>query len=173
MGIRDQEIQKLQSYAEGLGLQVQWRKHRRGDPGAAWITDGSVLIMYTWPGKSKKRIVLDFLHELAHHMAWVYNNRQEDSATDEALDKESSRKPGDPPIDKTYRKLIYVAERDDAEYRNAIAHEVGIKLDKKVLELDKKLDIAIYLYYYRTGEMPTQSFIERKKNKLKKEVYES
>jgi hypothetical protein len=166
MGIRDEEISRLVKYAEGLGLKVTFKRHKRGDPGATWITDGSEIEVFTWPQQSKTEIILNLIHELAHHTAWVYAMREKDEKTDSALraDDESTR---DNPAPRDQRRLVYLAEKKDARYRSKIIHEVGIRLPKFKISADKALDIWIYKYYYRTGNYPTLKTCRVKKSELR------
>ncbi|MFN9914261.1 MAG: hypothetical protein ACK53L_16855, partial [Pirellulaceae bacterium] len=89
-----------------------------------------------------------------------------------ALIEEDNRKPGDPPISKEKRKLIYEMEKEDSTYRDYVAHEVHIKIPKQKLELDKQLDIWIYHYYYKHGNYPTYQQVSNKKKKLLKKLRE-
>lgn len=175
MGIRDNEIKKLENYAKGLGLRVEYRNHRPGDPGAALISVDGIsekIVMYIWPRKPKSQIVLDFLHELAHHMGFVYKGRRDDPALLNALIEEGDRKPKDPPIEKAKRKLIYECEKSDATYRSMIAHEVGITIPEHKLKMDIELDIWVYRYYYLTGNLPTADKFRDKKKLIKRKYYE-
>lgn len=173
MGIRDDEIKKLEHYARGLGIKVTWTQYKRGsDVGASWVSDGSEIIICVRPRESKTAIILKFLHELAHHMAYVYSGRVGDFKTDQALNAEDDRSPNDPILPKEQRKLIYIAERDDAQYRDQIYHEVGIKIPKYIFLADKALDIWIYYRYYLTGHFPTYRSIKKKKKELLKKYKE-
>lgn len=168
MGIRDEEIKRLEKYAQGLGITILYKKYRKGDPGATMSTDGKILEMYVWSSKSKTRLILDMIHELAHAMSHIYNNRQEDPKTNEALNSEDNRKRGDKPLSKKKRKLIYDAEVFDSQYRDAIWHEVNIKLPKWRLSLDKELDNWFYYHYYKHGEFPLIKDINQKNLELKR-----
>ena len=79
MGIRDNELARIVKYAQGLGIKVVWKQHVPGqNTGATWSEDvnGTEIEMYMWPDKSKTKTILDFIHELAHHMAWVESGRK-------------------------------------------------------------------------------------------------
>jgi len=166
MHIRDREIERLVKYAEGLGLRVEWKRHRRGDPGATWDMDGSVIEVFTWPSQSKTTIILNIVHELAHHMAWIYAQRKKDEAVDAAIiaDNESS---AEEPPPKAQRKLIYLSEKNDTKYRPKIMHEVGIKLPKYKVAADKALDIWCYRHYYKKGNYPGVGALRAKQRELR------
>lgn len=170
MSIRDEEIKKLENYAKGLGLKVEYKQHHKGDPGAALISSNGVserIEMYLWPRKSKTQIVLDFLHELAHHMGFVYRGRVDDPALLEALIEESERQPNDPRIPIAKRKLIYDCEKSDSQYRLMIAREVGIKISEEKIKYDIELDIWVYRHYWKHGDLPTRYQTRTKKRQLK------
>ena len=165
--IRDREIFRLEKYAQGLGIKIIYKTYKQGDPGATMTTDGKVLTMYLWSGISKKRIILNLLHEIGHCKSFIHNNRKTKAKDDAALYAEACRKPGDPPLPKRLRKLIYECEKFDATYRTQIWHEVGIKMDETVLKIDIELDNWIYLVYYETGTTPTMKAIKLKEQELK------
>lgn len=167
MSKKDEEIKKLERYAQGLGIKVSWLQHKKGLPGAEWHSDGSQINIYIWPRKSKTQIILDFVHELAHHMSWVYSGRKTDFKTDQALELDENRKPGDPPIPKEQRKIIYLAEKNDAKYRKKIVKELGLSVSPALLKIDIKLDIWIYKKYYLTGDAPSYKDIKKKLRELK------
>lgn len=153
--IRDREIERLIQYAQGLGIQVTVIAHKRGDPGAEWDTITQHITLYKWPRQTKRLMLLNLLHELAHHMAWIYTGRQNDPKTDLALATEAARDSKTGPIPKPMRKLIYVSELNDSKYREQIYHEVGLKMPLIHLHADIELDIWTYNQYYLTGDIPT------------------
>lgn len=171
MSIRDEEIKRMEQYAKGLGLKVEFRQHRKGDASAELISFKGIsekIIMYLWDRKSKTQIVMDFIHELAHHLAWIHNDRKDHPRLIEALLAEDARGPDDPPISKDLRKLIYQCEKKDAEFRFVVAHEVGVKISDKKLQLDKDLDIWLYKWYYLHGDFPNRPRTRKKRKQLKK-----
>lgn len=169
--IRDEEIKRLEQYAKGLGLKVEYRRSKPGHGVGAEVVsiDGIsvILVLYMWPGISKKLIVLNFLHELGHHLSWIYKNRKDDPKLLKALVAEDERKPGDSPIPKRMRKLIYEMEKQDAEYRMFVAHEVGVKLSAEVIREDIELDVWFYHEYYVRGDYPSQLEVLAKRKEIK------
>lgn len=178
MNYLDKEIERLQKYAEGLNITVKWLKHRGGTTGAEWaiLSDNRIQItMYTWPGQSKIRLILNFLHELGHHLGFVYNNRKGNALTDRALMEEDARKETDPPIAKGKRQLIYETERDDAQYREVIYKELDLKIPLWKLKADIDLDCWIYKQFWQKGSIPKfKETHEKQKHfmKKRKEQYE-
>jgi len=168
--VRDEEIKKLENYARGLGLRVEYRTAKRGDPGASLISVNGIserIVMYLWPRKSKTQIVLDFVHELAHHMGFVYNGRVDNPALLDALIEEDDRKDGDKPITKAKRKLIYECEANDSKYREMIIREIGLHLPEAKFKIDLELDLWVYKHYYLTGNLPTTKEFTKKKSEVK------
>lgn len=168
MGIRDEEIKRLEHYAKGLGLKVYWKKYdRKIGAGATWTTDGKEITIYTWANQSKTNIILNFIHELGHHLSWVYAGKTTDELTQEALQLEWEADPNES-IPKHKRKLIYEAEKYDTKYRHSIWTEVGIKLPTYMLDADIELDVWIYREYYLKGKFPNRHGVVQKRNALLK-----
>ena len=168
MSYLDDELVRMQKYAEGLGIKVSRKLHKRGCPGAEWHTDGSQITIYQWPRQAKATLLLNFLHELAHHAAYVYSGRKSHSLTDRALLEEDARKETDPPLAKSKRRLIYETEKNDSKWREIIHHELNLKLPIWKVRADVELDLWIYKRYYVTGNYPKQRDVDLKQEKLKK-----
>lgn len=167
MSIRDEEIKRLEHYAQALGIKVMWEPYKAGSHiGATCTVDASEITLCYRPTTSKMQLVLNFIHELAHALAYINSGRQEDFKTNNALDAEDERENSDPPLPKEQRKLIYICERDDAQYRDKIYNEVDIRIPKYRFIVDKELDIWIYYRYYLMGKFPTYKSIKRKKQEL-------
>lgn len=156
MSYLQDDLSKLIKYAQGLGLKVSIKPYNEGSrEGAGWTTDGTEITLYKWPNQTITRMILNLLHELGHHLSWVYSGRVTTKRLEHALDLEEQRKNDKSPvIPKRYRKLIYESEVKDAEYREQIALEVGLKVPAWKIKADKELDIWIYKMYYETGNTP-------------------
>lgn len=167
MHIRDQELLRLEKYANGLGIKVTYKKLKPDSKAhAEWTVDGKEIILYVGPRDAKVTTVLNFLHELGHHMDHVYKNRQRDREIERALGLEANRDPLDSPIDKKLRKLIYDDEVDATKYRVQIAHEIGLKVPEWRIKADIELDCWIYHEYYISGDVPIVTKIREKKREL-------
>jgi len=166
MGIRDVEITRIEKYAAGLGIKVSWiTRRKRGDcTSAEWTTDGKEIIMYNWAGKTKTQIILDFVHELAHHMAWLADGRKIAGYVDDAF--AAYGEDTDKPASKEKRRVVYEIEKSDAQYRDKVWDEVGIKIPRWKLEVDRKMDIWFYKYYWRTGKDPIRKLCRKKYKEL-------
>ena len=163
--IRDEEIKRLISYAEGLGTKVSFRQYKSSANAAAeWYVDGSQIIVYTWLNQSKTQLVLSLIHELGHHLHWIKANRKPDKELIEALQLEES---SDEVIDKKYRKLIYQDEVEGTQYWSEIVKLVDIKINPVIIEAHKKLDVFLYYHYYIEGSFPTQRVKQQKLKEFK------
>lgn len=175
MHIRDEEIKRLENYAKGLGTKVTYKPYTKSEgagAGAQWVLyedDTTELVLYTWPSQSKTLLILNFVHELAHHLSYIYKNRKDDTSTLQALFTEDERKKrADPILPKVERKLIYQMEKEDAKYRYNVWQEVDIKIPRWMLDCDVALDIWFYKQYYLNGNHPTKKQLDKKQNQLRK-----
>lgn len=171
MSVRQEEIKRLEQYAKGLGVKVSYRKQKKNDPQAAWVVDGSEIILYTSNRQSATKLILNFCHELSHHKSWIKCGRIGDLKTNHALILDDERERGDPPLPKSKRKLIYETEKNDALLWDEIIAEVGIKITKKRVELEREMDVWMYEYYYKKGEYPTGKQVREKKKLVRKKIY--
>lgn len=161
------DLTRLIRYAQGLGIRVLIKDYTGNGDGAGWTTDGTEIVLYRWPRQTKIRMVLDLLHELAHHLSFVYSGRKTSKSLEKALHLEADRTKKDPIIPKRFRKLIYESEVKDAEYREIIANEVNLKIPKWRIKADKELDIWLYKWYYDTGNSATLKASSEKYSELK------
>ena len=162
--IRDEEIKRLEMYSESLGLPVVWKQYvpYSKSHGAAVIIENDVpvrLEMVTWKRKSKTQIVLDFIHELAHHMSWIYKGRKD---SPELLEAMYATNPN-----KNQRKLVYEMEKEDSNYRLLIYRELGIKIEEWKLLLDIAVDIWYYKHWWLTGKQPSIKQTRKTKRGMK------
>lgn len=106
---------------------------------------------------SKKRLILDKIHELAHMAHWIDSGKVNDDMLFDALNTEDNRQgPYDHKVDKSLRKLIYEDEVIATTFRQNIRKQLDLEsITEQDLDLDIKLDIWIYNYYYQKGEFPT------------------
>jgi hypothetical protein len=164
MHIRDREIERLQKYSESLGLPVSWRKYRRGFAGAIWERDGDnkvSLTMYTWPTQSKTNVILNLLHELSHHLAFIYQGRTLTASVMRAFSKDEYE------LTEHEREIIYNIEKDDAKYRLTIAYELDIKIPEWRIKADMAVDEWFYYRFWKDGIYPGQQEINDKCKEMK------
>lgn len=164
MSIRDQEISRLIKYAESLNISIEFKPYKRSLPVAIWelLQDGKRKItIYTWNRLSKTSLILNLLHELAHEKSYILQNRKLDKATEMATSLPEEE------LTKEQRKLIYLAEKEDAQYRLDIAHELDLKIPKWKIEMDMDLDIYVYKMFYIKARYPNREELLKKKKELK------
>ena len=172
MGIRDEELKRLEAYAKALGVQKVMYSTKPSNNGAEWHTDGSQITLYVTKRLTKTALILNFIHELGHASHWINVGKKDHPDLITALNAEDARKANDPPIDKKLRKLIYYDEFAGTQYWDKIIKTVDIKINLEKINISKKIDLYIYRTYYETGNLPTRkeliSFKKRLKNESKK-----
>ena len=154
MSYISKELKRVEKYAQGLGIKVSYKKKGPTDPEADWSTDGTEITVYLRNRQSITQIILDLIHELGHHMEWIYNSRKIPSKLDKVLDKENHSK--------QERKIILEDEINGSKYHLSIYNELGLKIPKWKVILERDLSLLVYKYYYKYGKFPT--------NKIKKEL---
>lgn len=168
MSYIDDDLDRLIHYAKGLGIKVSIKEYvPRSHDAGYWVTDGTEVQLFKWKGQSKTKLVLILLHELAHHMSWVYSGKVFNPKYTEASEKESDRTKQDPPIKKALRKIVYMQELNDSKYQHSIAFEVGLRVPKWKIDMEIEIDMYIYQYYYIKGEYPTTKQTKLKMKELR------
>lgn len=153
--IRDLEIQRLISYAKGLGVKITFSS-KKSDASAFWYLDGSGIVLFRGNNKTKIETVLSLVHELGHCLHNIYEkNRELDEDLESALDHvdEAEELGMDP--QKRQRKIILNNEISGTQYWDAIYKEVDLKFPRWRLEVAKEFDIYQYQVFYETGYYPT------------------
>lgn len=167
---RSEEIKRLEQYAKGLGVNIHYRRYKRGSTDGAHIvvlnSYTSEMVVFYNSRTTKLELIFKIIHELGHHLSWIYRGRQDSKDLIEALIAETYREPGHPPIPKNQRKLIYEMEKYDTKYWEYVITELGIKIRKDLLDLEKYLDVWVYKQYYIKGEFPTSKEINFKREQL-------
>lgn len=162
MGIRNEELKRIEKYAEGLGIKITYKKQKHLDPEADWAIDGSEITVYLRNRQSTTQIILDIIHELGHHHCWVYNNRKTPISLDNALGRDKHNKKD--------RLAILKDEENGAEYHLMIYKELGLKIPQWKVELERDLSLEIYRYYAKHNDWPTVSWRKKKKKELKEKL---
>lgn len=157
------EFNQLVKYAQGLGVKVVF-SNKSTNASADWETDGSTITIYKKKTKTPLVLNLDLLHELAHHIAWVYKGRKGNLKTNNILDKEAAGKE----LTELQRKHIYEDEKFDSQYQLIIHHEIGSKIPKERVQAEIDLDLWIYKYYWTEGKWPFLKEIKLKRTELLK-----
>lgn len=159
--IRDEELNRLIRYAQGMGLSVRFKPYVKGcTPAAEWSNDGTEIVVYMKSRCSKIEKILSLIHELGHHKAFVNANRTVDPKVDEVLGEEDVKKRG--------RKRILDMEVNDASHWEDIYNDTNCKFDLKKLYKQREFDIWCYEVYYETGRDATSQERKAKMGELRK-----
>lgn len=157
------EFKRLVKYAQGLGIKVSLKEASDATTNAAWLVDGSEIIVYNMGRKGPLQSCLDLIHELSHHMAWVYNGRKGDLRTDMLLGKRDSGNS----LTKPQRKVIYEMEKKESGYQHIIHKEIGSKIPIARLLMEVDYDVWIYWYWYVKGIYPNRIACRKKLKELR------
>jgi len=149
----EKEFQRLIKYAQGLGIKVSFVKDTNAGMSAAWLSDGSEIIIYNKHTKGPLQLCLEFFHELSHHLCWIHSGKKQDLKTDHILSKEAEGKV----LTKKQRKVIYDMEVHDSQFQKIIHKEVQSRIPIKRLDLEIEFDLWIYEYFYKHGKWPKES----------------
>jgi hypothetical protein len=153
---KQRDLKKLKAYSRALGLKTVFKKGKRENPGASWSTD-LVLTFYIRSYTTAKQTILNFLHELGHHRSYIAHNKIHNDMLLDALNTEDTRQgPYDHKVDKSMRELILKDEIHASTFRQDIRKQLDLESVTELdLDVDIKLDIWIYTFYYKKGEFPT------------------
>ncbi len=156
---RDDELNRLIRYAQGMGMAVHFKPYKpHSKDEAEWAIDGTELTVYVRPKTSKIEKILSLIHELGHHKSFIDDNRKLDPKIEEALDSEEKR----------HRKRILDMEINDSVYWEDIYKDTNCQFNIQKLYKQKELDIWVYEVYYETGNWPTSKEKAQKRKELKK-----
>lgn len=157
---RDDELNRLIRYCQGMGLSVRFKPYVRGSKTQAeWACDGSEIVIYVKSNYSKLDKILSLIHEAAHHKSWIDNERVMDPKVEEALDKDHL---------KSARKRVLDMEIADAVYWEDIYKDTNCQFNISKLHKQKELDIWCYEVYYETGRDATKKEKAAKRRELRK-----
>jgi hypothetical protein len=166
MGIRDVEIERLISYARGLGLEVYYDKTNT-ESAADWTLDGSAITIYTKRNKTKISTILSLIHELGHHLYFVWaKNRVQDSKFEEAITRQDlfHDDKATTPAPKKLREKIFQMERNSAKYWPTVYKDTNMKFPYWKLLAQMEFDVWQYECWAETGFWPNT---KSKKEKFK------
>lgn len=158
---RDDEINRLIKYAQGLNTMVKFKQVKGPNLDAAeWNIDGSEITVYTKPKTAKIDIVLCLIHELGHQLEHIHgNNRELDEKLDEALEPEEANK--------KHRKNLYNWELKGSTWWETIYKETDCQFNINRLYKEKEYDLWQYVVYCEKGKFPTHSEKKKKRKELK------
>lgn len=155
-------------YAKGLGLNVIFKPYKRGSgTGGEYIGSTKEIIVYQGPNDSKTDTILILLHELGHHLDYIYKGKRDPKKLSEALNKEHGRKKNDPPLARHLRQYIFDCEYNGTQYMPVIAKELDLKIPLWKVEAEAKLDQWFYRTYLVHGKDPLRKQIKAKRRELR------
>lgn len=156
MGIRDEEIKRLIFYAKGMGVKVTIYNKSAKNMAAEWSLDGTTIVVYKSPGKTKTDVILDLLHELGHHVWFVHEKeRQPDLKFEEAIERENLVE--EDPSEKTpthLRKKIYDVEKAGTDWWMTIYKDTNLKIPLWKVHAAIEFDTWMYEQYWLEGAFP-------------------
>lgn len=160
------EIEQVMSYARGLGILVKETHVKKLiDNAATWSTNPPEIEVYVTKSVTKTDILLSLLHELGHHHDWLATGRPDVPG---AYQSEADRKPGDGPISKDQRRIIYDSEFRGISYMFKIAKQLGLRsLPEWRIKEEMAFDKWTYRYYYYHGEFPDGDLQKKKRTELR------
>lgn len=153
---RDEELNRLIKYAQGLGVSVRFKPYTRNGAEAEWAVDGSEITIYLRSRCTKIEKILSLVHELSHHKAWISNKRELDPKMEKILLSEENTK--------KERKKILDMEIADSVHWESIYHDTNCKFPIEKLYRQKEFDIWIYEMLHENGSIPS---IKEKTQKMK------
>ena len=110
-------------------------------------------------------MLLDLLHELAHHKSWILAGKELTKIVIRALNKEEDE------MSENDKKIIYQTEKYDSKYQYIIAHELGLKIPESKIKISVEQTNWIYKFNWKKNRQPTRKEKIINLNKLK-EKYE-
>ena len=172
MGIRDNEILRLKKYAEGLGIKVIFKKYTKGVGGAEWDMEDRIITLYTSKDDNKTTLILAFLHELGHHLDWVYKNKKLTKQSFKAFELLNAGPIYGERLDipKKYRDIIYEEEKSGVYYMDIIHRELDLKIPLWKVKMAQDTDLMDYESLSKTGRFLTTKEV-RSYRKLNKKYY--
>lgn len=172
MHLRDREVDRIIKYAEGLGITVKFELYKRGLPAVAcWeLSPTPTITIFEYPSLSKTTKALMLLHELGHHLDWIYKGKKDSKRLEDALHRDWDRTPHkDPVLPKSLRKLIYQSEYDGTHYMPVIAKELDLKIPMWKILAEQAFDRWFAKAYLDSGEYPSSTEQGQKRREIRNE----
>lgn len=162
--IRDDEINRLVSYAKGLGVKVTIYQKSNAIDSGQWLLDGTEIMIYSGKRKSKTDIILDLIHELGHQLHFIHEkDRLPDIKFEEAITRQNLFEEDlDTPTPKHLRKKILDVELAGTTWWEVIYKDTNMKFPIWKLHMARDFDIWSYEFFHKNGSFP-----QRKDRQLK------
>lgn len=160
MHIGEKELNRLISYAEGLGLIVIWKGVKELEtPAQLVFTEPPTIELKKYKRVSYKQLILDMLHELGHYHDWINNGRRTPS---EVFAKNHSE------LTKSEREIVYKDEKKATLIATSLAKHLDLKYPKlELVRANSAYDRWYYKRFYITGKEPSPKDRIEKYNKIK------
>jgi hypothetical protein len=160
MGIRDDELNRLIRYAQGLGVSVRFKPYKpRSNVAAEWIADGSEITVYVTSRSSKTEKILSLIHELAHMKSFINNDRELEPELEKALLNEEPKK--------RERHRIYMSEVRDSKYWEDIYKDTNCRFNVNKLHAHREFEIWQYEMFYENSKLPSKKEGKKKWKEIK------
>jgi hypothetical protein len=156
---RDEELNRLIRYCQGMGLSVHFKPYvKRSNVAAEWATDGSEITIYISPRCSKIEKILLLIHEASHHKAFVNNEREVDPKVEEALNSDKKRD----------KKRVLDMEIADSRHWEQIYRDTNCQFNINRLHKERDFDIWTYQFAYDNDREATCKEKSEKRKELRR-----
>lgn len=172
MGIRDEEILRIKKYAEGLGIKVFMKPYKPGYGDGEWDCIDQSITIYTNPKQSKSDTILALLHELGHHLDWIYKNKEIPKEVIDVYAKLNTGAVSGDRVDltKKERKVILDEEISGIKYMDVIHKELNLTFPLWKVKICQEMDIFAYRSLYNKARFPTLKEYSNKRKSLTKKL---
>jgi hypothetical protein len=158
--VRDDEINRLTRYAQGMGVSVRFVPYRKGiGADAQWTLDNTEITVFVRTRTSKLGMVLSLIHEIGHAKHYVNSQRTVPADVEKALTEEGTLKED--------RRKILEFERAGTEYWLEIYRDTNCSFPIERLYREKEFDIWMYEASLETGRDPTKKEQKARVRELK------
>lgn len=147
---RDEELRRILLYAKGLGIKIRIANYAWDDSGEFAHEPVSEININKRVHTSKTELILTILHELGHHLYFVYTKKEIPEA---AYVKKASKRE---------RKKLYEYEAAGIAYMLIIWTELNLKIPRWKVEKSMEQDTWVYEFYYLNNRYPNK---KEKQNK--------
>jgi hypothetical protein len=160
--IRDDELNRLIRYCQGMGLAVHFKPYvKNSNVSAEWAIDGSEITIYTSSRCSKIEKIVSLIHEASHHKAFINNQRKVDPKVEESLGIDGRRN----------KKRILNMEISDSQHWEEIYRDTNCQFDINRLYMERDFDIWTYQFDYDNDRIATTEEKTQKRKELRKKYY--
>lgn len=161
------DLERLKKYAQSLGIKVYFKPYVRGCGGADWSMEDQSITIYTHGKYSITDYILLMLHELGHHLDWIYNNKKQSKKELIAQEKLCAGKMYGkrPDLSKSIRRTILNSELAGISYMEIIHKELNLHIPLWKVKMQQELDAFDYKMLYNKGRFSTgKEFKEYRKS---------